>query len=284
MFALAFAPEYGGTGTGTLTFLRAVEELSLGRRHRRARARGAGAGRDRGRCWRARRSRSSRYLPRWASGEWIGGLRADRGRVGLRRAGDADHGARRDGDEWVIDGSQAVHHQRRRGPHLRRLRPHGRRGHLGLHGRARTPPASRCRRIEPKMGIKGSTTGELLFDGCRVAPAALIGEEGSGFRIGHARARPLAAGDRRPGARASPRPRSTTRCATRPSGMTFGKPIAEHAGRSSSCWPTWRRRSRPAAGCSTTSARCWTRASTAPELTRRVGHGQADVLGHGDGA
>jgi alkylation response protein AidB-like acyl-CoA dehydrogenase len=28
VFALAFAEEYGGTGTGTLTFLRAVEELS----------------------------------------------------------------------------------------------------------------------------------------------------------------------------------------------------------------------------------------------------------------
>src|ERR671937_630524 len=38
-------------------------------------------------------------------------------------------------------------------------------------------------RIEPKMGIKGSTTGELLFDDCRVPAANLLGEEGEGFRI-----------------------------------------------------------------------------------------------------
>ena len=43
-------------------------------------------------------------------------------------------------------------------------------------------PGFSVSRIEPKMGIKGSTTGELLFDGCRVPAGALVGEEGSGFR------------------------------------------------------------------------------------------------------
>ena len=38
-------------------------------------------------------------------------------------------------------------------------------------------------RIEPKMGIKGSTTGELFFDDCRVPADNLLGEEGDGFRI-----------------------------------------------------------------------------------------------------
>ncbi|MFL5299153.1 MAG: acyl-CoA dehydrogenase family protein, partial [Anaeromyxobacteraceae bacterium] len=38
-------------------------------------------------------------------------------------------------------------------------------------------------RIEPKMGIKGSTTGELVFDGCRVPVENLVGSEGDGFRI-----------------------------------------------------------------------------------------------------
>ena len=33
------------------------------------------------------------------------------------------------------------------------------------------------------MGIKGSTTGELVFDGCRIPAANLLGEEGEGFRI-----------------------------------------------------------------------------------------------------
>ena len=33
------------------------------------------------------------------------------------------------------------------------------------------------------MGIKGSTTGELFFNDCRVPAENLLGEEGEGFRI-----------------------------------------------------------------------------------------------------
>ena len=33
------------------------------------------------------------------------------------------------------------------------------------------------------MGIRGSTTGELAFGGCRVPAGNLIGQEGSGFRL-----------------------------------------------------------------------------------------------------
>src|SRR5437764_13048848 len=33
------------------------------------------------------------------------------------------------------------------------------------------------------MGIKGSTTGEILFDDCRIPARNLLGEEGEGFRI-----------------------------------------------------------------------------------------------------
>jgi len=38
-------------------------------------------------------------------------------------------------------------------------------------------------RIEPKMGIKGSTTGELFFSDCRVPAENLLGEEGEGFKL-----------------------------------------------------------------------------------------------------
>jgi alkylation response protein AidB-like acyl-CoA dehydrogenase len=44
-------------------------------------------------------------------------------------------------------------------------------------------PGFEVGRIEPKMGIKGSTTGELHFDDCRVPAANLLGGEGDGFRI-----------------------------------------------------------------------------------------------------
>ena len=44
-------------------------------------------------------------------------------------------------------------------------------------------PGFEVGRIEPKMGIKGSTTGEIFFNACRVPAANLLGAEGDGFRI-----------------------------------------------------------------------------------------------------
>ena len=44
-------------------------------------------------------------------------------------------------------------------------------------------PGFEVGRIEPKMGIKGSTTGELFFNDCRVPAANLLGAEGEGFRL-----------------------------------------------------------------------------------------------------
>jgi acyl-CoA dehydrogenase len=44
-------------------------------------------------------------------------------------------------------------------------------------------PGFEVTRLEPKLGISGSTTGELAFDGCRVPAANLLGAEGEGFRL-----------------------------------------------------------------------------------------------------
>src|SRR5207248_9668107 len=44
-------------------------------------------------------------------------------------------------------------------------------------------PGLEVGRIEPKMGIKGSTTGEIFFDDCRIPAGNLLGGEGEGFRI-----------------------------------------------------------------------------------------------------
>jgi alkylation response protein AidB-like acyl-CoA dehydrogenase len=44
-------------------------------------------------------------------------------------------------------------------------------------------PGFEVGRIEPKMGIKGSTTGEVFFNDCVVPADSLLGTEGEGFAI-----------------------------------------------------------------------------------------------------
>jgi alkylation response protein AidB-like acyl-CoA dehydrogenase len=44
-------------------------------------------------------------------------------------------------------------------------------------------PGFRVARIEDKMGLHASATGELVFEGCRIPAANLLGERGLGFRM-----------------------------------------------------------------------------------------------------
>jgi acyl-CoA dehydrogenase len=44
-------------------------------------------------------------------------------------------------------------------------------------------PGFEVARLEPKLGIAGSTTGELVFESCRVPVENLLGAEGEGFRL-----------------------------------------------------------------------------------------------------
>ena len=127
----------------------------------------------------------ARFLPRLASGEVLAAY-------ALTEAGSGSDSAamrttaRRDGDEYVLDGSKrfitnaAVAGSTRcsRRPIRTPATPGSRRSS----SRPDTP-GFEVARLEPKMGIAGSTTGELTFDGARVPAANLLGEEGEGFRI-----------------------------------------------------------------------------------------------------
>ena len=224
VFALCFPEQHGGTGTGTLTFLRAVEELSWADATvgliLAVQSLGAAAIELAG-----SEQQKDRYLPRWASGEWISAY-------ALTEAGSGSDAralrttARRDGDQWVIDGGKrfitnaGVAHTyvvfARTGDDA-----------ISAFMVEADAPGFSVTRIEPKMGIKGSTTGELAFDGCRVPAGALVGEEGGGFRLAMRvldRSRPGIAAQALGIAQAALD--QALRYATERE--TFGKPIAQH--------------------------------------------------------
>jgi alkylation response protein AidB-like acyl-CoA dehydrogenase len=94
--------------------------------------------------------------------------------------------ARRDGDSYVVNGGKRfitnagvaglytvfAKTDREAGP-----------GGISCFVLEAETPGFSVGRIEPKLGIKGSTTGEVFFDDCRIPAENLIGEEGDGFAI-----------------------------------------------------------------------------------------------------
>jgi alkylation response protein AidB-like acyl-CoA dehydrogenase len=184
LFGLAFDEEHGGSGAGSLMLLIAVEEVSracattglvLAVQELSSLALRL-AGTD---------EQKSRYLPRLASGEWIAAYALTEAGSGSDSAAMRTQ-AKRDGEEYVLNGSKRfITNAGVAGLYtvFAKTDPDG--GHAGISCFVveADAPGFEVGRIEPKMGIKGSTTGELFFNDCRVPAGNLVGEEGEGFKI-----------------------------------------------------------------------------------------------------
>src|SRR4030088_3067180 len=228
IFGLYFDELYGGLGTGTLLALIAIEEVSkvcatsglilavqeLGSLGLKL------AGTD---------EQKDRYLPKLASGEWLCAYALTESGSGSDSAAMRTT-ARLEGDEYVLNGSkrfitnagvaQLYTVFAKTDPAV---------GHPGISAfvvEADTP-GFEVARIEPKMGIKGSTTGEIFFNDSRIPAANLLGHEGEGFKIAMKildRSRPGI------GARGLGLAQGATDYAVEyaKSRETMGKPIGEH--------------------------------------------------------
>jgi alkylation response protein AidB-like acyl-CoA dehydrogenase len=184
LFGLLFDEEVGGTGTGALLALIAIEEVSkvcatsglilavqeLG---------SLGLKLD------GSPEQRAAWLPRLASGDVLGAY-------ALTEAGSGSDSAamrttaRLEGDEYVLDGSKRfITNAGVAGLYTVFGKTDPEAGHAGISAflvEADTP-GFHVARLEEKLGIAGSTTGELVFEGCRVPSANLLGEEGAGFRL-----------------------------------------------------------------------------------------------------
>ncbi len=184
MFALFHDEEFGGLGTGTLLSLVAIEEVakvcatsalilavqelgSLGVKL---------AGSD---------EQRERWLPRLASGEVLAAYALTESGSGSDSAAMRST-ARREGDSYVLDGSKRfITNAGVADLYTVFAKTDPSAGHTGISAflvEAATPGFA-VARLEPKLGIAGSTTGELVFDRCEVPAANLLGSEGEGFRI-----------------------------------------------------------------------------------------------------
>ncbi len=137
----------------------------------------------------------------------------------------------RDGDEWVIDGTKAWITHGGVADFYTVMARTGGEGARGISAFLVPGDAEGLSAAAPekKMGMKGSPTAQVHFDGVRVPDARRVGEEGQGFAI--ALSALDGAGSASPRARSVwPRRRSTRPSATPPSGASSAYPIADFQG------------------------------------------------------
>jgi len=185
ILGLPFDAEHGGTGTGTLMLNIAIEEIAkacastalivmvqeLGTLPIRL------FGSD---------ELKQRFLPKCASGEWSPAFALSEPEAGSDPGGMITK-ATRDGDEWVIDGTKnwitnlgvanfyivfAVTNREAGHSH----------GITAFVVEADRPGFS-VGKLEHKLGIRGSPTGQPIFDGVRVPHENVIGEVNEGFKV-----------------------------------------------------------------------------------------------------
>jgi alkylation response protein AidB-like acyl-CoA dehydrogenase len=185
LFGLPFEAEHGGTGTGTLMLNMAIEEVSkvcastalmlmiqeLGTLPIKL------FGTD---------EQKDRFLPKCATGEWTPAFALSEPEAGSDPGGMITR-AVREGDEWVINGTKnwitnlgiadfyvvfAVTNPDEGHSH----------GISALVVEADRPGFS-VGKLEHKLGIRGSPTGQPIFEDVRVPAENLIGDENEGFKV-----------------------------------------------------------------------------------------------------
>jgi alkylation response protein AidB-like acyl-CoA dehydrogenase len=184
LFGVLYDEEYGGIGASALMTLVMIEELSkvcatsglivavqeLG---------------SLGIKLAGNPAQKEQYLPKLASGEWLAAYALTEPGSGSDSAAMRTT-ARRDGDEYVLNGGKRfITNAGVASVYVVFAKTDPEAGHSGISAFVveSDAPGFEVGRIEPKMGIKGSTTGEIFFNDCRVPASNLLGEEGDGFKI-----------------------------------------------------------------------------------------------------
>jgi alkylation response protein AidB-like acyl-CoA dehydrogenase len=182
LLGLPFETEYGGTGTGTLTLNIAVEEIAKACASTALILMIQELGTLPIRLYGSEELKQ-RFLPRCASGEWSPAFALSEPEAGSDPGGMITS-AVRDGDEWVINGTKnwitnlgvadfyvvfAVTSREDR--------------RISAFVVEADRPGFSVGKLEHKLGIKGSPTGQPIFDEVRIPHENLIGEEGRGLSV-----------------------------------------------------------------------------------------------------
>lgn len=126
-----------------------------------------------------------KYLPKLASGEWIGAFGLTEPNAGTDASAQQTF-AVEDGDSWVLNGTKIFITNAAYASLYVIIamtdKSQGTRGISAFIVEKDTPGFSIGKK-EKKLGIRGSSTCELIFDNCRIPKENLLGKVGKGFGI-----------------------------------------------------------------------------------------------------
>jgi hypothetical protein len=178
-----FPEEYGGAGLGYVEYAIIIEELS-----RVDGSVGIIVAAHTSLCsnhiYKAGDEEQKRhYLPKLASGEWIGCWSLTEPEAGSDAAGTRTTAVREDGC-WVINGSKTFTTNAHYADVCvgmamtdRAAAQHG----ISAFILEKDTPGFRAGKKENKLGLRASATGEVIFSNCRVPQTQLLGKQGEGF-------------------------------------------------------------------------------------------------------
>ena len=130
-----------------------------------------------------------KYIPKLASGEWLGAFGLTEPGAGTDAQGQQTK-AVLDGDEWVLNGSKCfITNGKVADVYIivavtGTVEKHGRlQKEISAFIVEKGTPGCTCGANEKKMGIRGSSTYELIFQDCRIPKDNILGAKGKGFGI-----------------------------------------------------------------------------------------------------
>ncbi|CCM79261.1 acyl-CoA dehydrogenase family protein [Rhizobium mesoamericanum] len=185
MLGMLVPEEYGGSETGTLAYAAALEEIAVGD----------------GPCSTIMSVHSSvacvpilkfgteeqkqRFLPKLASGEWIGGFALTEPQAGSD-ASNLRSRARRDGDHYVLDGVKQFITSGKNGQMIIAFAvtdPSAGKKGISAFIVPTDTPGYEVIRVEEKLGLHSTDTCQIAFNAMRIPAELRLGAEGEGYRI-----------------------------------------------------------------------------------------------------
>lgn len=175
--------QYGGSGLGYLEYVTVVSEIS-----RICGAIGLSVAAHNSLCTGhilqfANEEQKQKYLPKLATAEWIGAWGLTEPNTGSD-AMNMKCVARKEGNEWVINGTKCwITHGKSGDVAVVIARTGEVRDSRGMSAFIveRGTPGFSGGKKENKLGMRASETAEMIFDNCRIPAENLLGKEGEGF-------------------------------------------------------------------------------------------------------